>query len=88
MPVVEDIDEWKAVGEWMWENKDFYNGLSVLPYFGGNYKQAPFETITEEEYISRIENIKELDLTKVVEEDDNVQFNLVAACAGGACSVE
>ena len=33
----------------MWKNREFYNGLSVLPYFGGNYVQAPFEDITKDE---------------------------------------
>ena len=30
------------------DNKNTYNGLSVLPYDGGSYIQAPFEEITEE----------------------------------------
>ena len=81
------VDEWQAVGEWMWENKEFYNGLSVLPYFGGTYKQAPFEDITKEEYEKRIALVKELDLTKVIEVDDNVEFGQTNACAGGACEV-
>jgi ribonucleoside-triphosphate reductase len=80
--------EWDAVGEWMWENREFYNGLSVLPYFGGSYKQAPFEDITKEEYETRISALKDLDLTKVMEIDDNVEFGQTAACAGGACAVE
>ena len=42
--------EWEAAGHWMWDNKKFYNGLSVLPYDGGSYTQAPFEDITEEQY--------------------------------------
>ena len=37
--------EWEAVGEWMWINREYYNGLSVLPYNGGTYMQAPFEDI-------------------------------------------
>jgi ribonucleoside-diphosphate reductase alpha chain len=81
-------DEWPSVGQWMWENREFYNGLSVLNYWGGSYSQAPFEDITEEEYNSRIVKLKELDLTKVTEKDDNVEFGQVAACAGGACSVD
>jgi len=81
-------DEWPTVGEWMWNERDHYNGLSVLPYFGGSYKQAPFEDITEEEYNSRIGHLKSLDLTKVMEIDDNVEFGQTAACAGGACAIE
>jgi len=40
-------DEWEVVGDWMWENREHYNGLSVLPYFGGNYVQAPFSDLTK-----------------------------------------
>jgi len=90
-PVIDEGDghtEWQAVGTWMWENRESYNGLSVLPYFGGSYQQAPFEDITEEEYNKRIATLHSLDLTKVMEIDDNVEFGQVAACAGGACSIE
>ena len=82
------IDEWETVGMWMWENRDVYNGLSVLPYFGGSYQQAPFEDISEEEYNKRLSSLKEIDLTKVMEIDDNVEFAQTAACAGGACAIE
>ena len=84
----EKFDEWEVVGEWMWENRDVYNGLSVLPYFGGSYLQAPFSDITEEEYNKRLSSLKEIDLTKVMEIDDNVEFSQIASCAGGACSIE
>ena len=46
-------DEWEPVGEWMWENKNNYNGLSVLPYDGGTYVQAPFEDCDEDTYNKR-----------------------------------
>ena len=81
-------DEWGVVGYWMWENREFYNGLSVLPYWGGSYQQAPFEDITEEEYNKRIVTLKELDLTNVTEAEDNVEFSQTAACAGGACAID
>ena len=78
---------WEEVGQWMWDNRAHYNGLSVLPFFGGTYKQAPFEDITEEEYNARINTLKSIDLTKVMEMDDSVDFGQVAACAGGACEI-
>jgi len=81
-------DEWEVVGQWMWDNREVYNGLSVLPYFGGTYKQAPFEDITEEEYNNRIAHLTSVDLTKVIEQDDSVDFGQVAACAGGACEIQ
>ena len=78
---------WEEVGQWMWNNRAHYNGLSVLPFFGGTYKQSPFEDITEEEYNARINTLKSIDLTKVMEMDDSVDFGQVAACAGGACEI-
>ena len=75
-------NEWEVVGEWMWTNRDVYNGLSVLPFFGGSYLQAPFEDITEEEYNKRISSIHSVDLTKVIEMDDTVDFGQIAACSG------
>ena len=80
--------EWETVGDWMWRHQEFYNGLSVLPAFDHTYKQAPFEDITEEEYNKRINSLKAIDLTKVMELDDTVDFGQVAACAGGACEIQ
>ncbi len=81
-------DEWEVVGEWMWTNREVYNGLSVLPYFGGSYLQAPFSDITEIEYNERIKSIKSVDLTQVKEIDDNVEFGQTNACSGGSCAIE
>lgn len=80
--------EWEEVGQWMWDNREFYNGLSVLPFWGGTYKQAPFEDITEEQYNEKLSHLTSVDLTKVIEQDDTVDFGQVAACAGGACEVQ
>jgi len=80
-------DEWEVIGQWMWDNREVYNGLSVLPYFGGSYKQAPFEDITKEQYEEKIISLQSVDLTKVTELDDSVDFGQVAACAGGACEI-
>jgi ribonucleoside-triphosphate reductase len=79
--------EWPTVGDWMWTHRDVYNGLSVLPYWDHTYQQAPFEDITEEEYNKRIDTLHTLDLTKVTELDDSVDFGQIAACAGGACEI-
>jgi ribonucleoside-diphosphate reductase alpha chain len=80
--------EWETVGDWMWNEQEHYNGLSVLPAFDHTYKQAPFEDITEDEYNARINTLKAIDLNKVMEIDDNVEFSQVAACAGGACEIQ
>jgi ribonucleoside-diphosphate reductase alpha chain len=80
--------EWNAVGEWMWENKDFYNGLSVLPYDGGTYIQAPFEDCTKEKYEELMKTLNEVDLSKVIEHDDMTDLSGELACAGGACEIK
>jgi ribonucleoside-diphosphate reductase alpha chain len=79
--------EWDNVGEWMWENRSCYNGLSVLPYDGGTYKQAPFEDCNREEYERLRETLQKVDLTKVVEASDNTNLTGELACAGGSCEI-
>lgn len=81
------IDEWEVVGKWMWENRDVYNGLSVLNYDNGSYVQAPFEEMTKEQYEEKVNYLHNIDLSKVLELDDVVNFGQVAACAGGACEI-
>jgi ribonucleoside-diphosphate reductase alpha chain len=80
--------EWKAVGEWMWENKEFYNGLSVLPYDGGTYIQAPFEDCTKEKYEELMKTLNDVDLSKIIEMEDTTDLSGELACAGGACEVK
>jgi ribonucleoside-triphosphate reductase len=80
--------EWEKVGEWMWENRKHYNGLSVLPYNGGTYKQAPFEDCDKLEYDRMMSTLQEVDLTKIIEIDDNTNLSGEIACAGGACEVK
>jgi ribonucleoside-diphosphate reductase alpha chain len=80
-------DEWDLVGDWMWKNRKFYNGLSVLPYNGGTYTQAPFEDCTKEDFERLSMTLKNVDLTKVIELQDNTDLRGEAACAGGACEI-
>ena len=80
-------DEWESVGEWMWENREHYNGLSVLPHSDHTYKQAPFEDCTEEVYNELMKSLSSVDLTKVVELDDNTDLKGEVACGGGACEI-
>ena len=81
-------DEWDMVGEWLWENRKFYNGVAVLPYDNGSYTQAPFEDCTKEKYEELMKSLTNIDLSKVVEMTDNTNLQDQAACAGGACEVK
>ena len=80
--------EWQDVGNWMWENRDNYNGLSVLPYDGGSYVQAPFEDCSKETYEVMFSKLKNINLDDVVEVSDNTDLSGEVACAGGACEVD
>lgn len=79
--------EWEECGEWMWKNREHYNGLAVLPYDNHSYIQAPFTTCTKEEYEKVIKHLHEVDLTKVIEFEDNTSLMEQAACAGGSCEL-
>jgi len=81
-------DEWDLVGEWMWHNRKFYNGLSVLPYDGGSYIQAPFEDCSETTYNKMMGSLQSIDLSKVVEMTDETDLKGELACAGGNCEVK
>lgn len=81
-------DEWGDVRKWMWENRGYYNGLSVLPYSGGSYKQAPFEDCTKQVYESLIGSLVEVDLNNVFEDEDGTDLMGEIACAGGACEIK
>ena len=80
-------EEWEAAGNWMWDNREYYNGLSVLPYNGGTYVQAPLQNITKKEYETLLKTLINVDLTKVIETEDNTDLSGELACAGGACEI-
>ena len=80
-------EEWEEVGKWMWQNREYYNGIAVLPYFGGNYKQAPFEDIDKETFEGMFIKLKEVDLSNVVEIIDNTNLTGELACAGNNCEI-
>ena len=80
-------DEWEQVGEWMWNNKKFYNGLSVLPYDGGTYVQAPFEDCTKETYETMMAHLHNIDLTQIREVSDNTDLTGEIACGADGCVI-
>lgn len=80
--------EWDEVGDWMWENKDVYNGISVLPYSDHTYRQTPFEDITEDEYNILSKHLTNIDLSRATEVEDNTDLTGELSCAGGACEVD
>ena len=71
----------------MWETQDTFNGLSVPPFSDHTYTQAPFETITEEQFNEMVSHLHKVDLSKVVEFEDNTVLGENLACAGNNCEI-
>jgi ribonucleoside-diphosphate reductase alpha chain len=80
-------DEWDTVGDWLYENREYFTALSFLPEDLGSYKQPPFETITKEEFETAISSLHNVDLTKVIEMDDMTSLMDQQACAGSSCEI-
>jgi len=86
--VIYKVNEWPSVGEWMWNNRETFNGISVLPYDGGTYIQAPFTDCSKETYEKMMESLTNIDLTKVIEMKDNTNLSGEAACSAGGCEID
>jgi ribonucleoside-diphosphate reductase alpha chain len=82
-------NEWELVGEWMWENRNNYNGLAVIPFSEDDHThvQMPFEEIDETEFNIMSEKLKEIDITQIKENGDYTDLQGEAACAAGACEI-
>jgi len=79
--------EWDIVGDWIYKNKEYFTALSFLPEDLGTYVQAPFETITKEEYEEAVKSLNNIDLTKVIEMTDNTSVQSELACSSGGCEI-
>ena len=79
--------EWSVVGDWIYKNKEYFTALSFLPEDLGTYVQAPFETITKEEYEEAVKSLNSIDLTKVMEMTDNTSVQSELACSSGGCEI-
>lgn len=80
--------EWDELIDGLWAMRADLSGISVYPYDTGSYTQPPFKAISEERYHEMAALVREVDLSKVVELDDYVEFESLAACAGGSCDLD
>lgn len=83
-------DEWDEVGEWVYENFDRICGLSFLPYDGGSYKQAPYETIDAEEYQqykALVPDSVDWHELQRYEHEDTTTGSQSLACVAGGCDI-
>lgn len=82
--------EWPLVGGWVYENFDAISGVSFLPYSDHSYRQAPYQEISEEEYIklkARMPKAIQWELLSEFEDSDQTSGSQTFACSGDACEV-
>ncbi len=80
-------DEWREVGDWMWQNRAFYNGIAVLPFEGGSYVQAPFEEIDADRFSELRERVQTIDLSEVMADQEEPNRIDQIACGGNECEI-
>jgi ribonucleoside-diphosphate reductase alpha chain len=83
-------DEWDEVEAFIWANRDFFTGISLLQDAGDKaYAQAPREEVSTEADIARWNSLqpRPVDYTQMREESDETELKLTVACAGGACEI-
>lgn len=83
-------EEWMDVGAWVYEHFNEVCGVSFLPFSDHNYKQAPYQDCTKEEYENILKKMpKNIDWSelKLYEKEDNTAGNQTYACSGTSCEV-
>lgn len=84
---VEEPD-WPKVGAWVWEHFDELSGVSFLPFDGGNYRQSPYQDMTEQEYEAMLKLMPgPINWNEFKEVDDNVEGAQTLACTAGHCEL-
>lgn len=83
--------EWLQVGAWVYENFDIVSGVSFLPHSNHTYRQAPYQEITEEEYLKFKEDFDKINfdwsLLSDYEKEDHTAGNKELACVAGICDI-
>lgn len=79
--------EWPEVGAFVWKHFDEMSGVSFLPYDGGTYRQAPYETCTKEEYETLLAKMPVIHWEELRETTDNVEGAQMLACVAGICEI-
>src|SRR5581483_2170237 len=77
-------NEWIEVASWLYKNWDIIGGLSFLPRDNHVYQLAPYEEITEAQYVELSKRFKNLDFSKIMtyERQDETEVKKELACAG------
>jgi ribonucleoside-triphosphate reductase len=83
-------EEWDEVAEFIWANRRFFTGISLLQDAGDKaYAQAPREEVTTEADVHKWNALRpyRVDYTLMREDSDQTELKQTVACAGGACEL-
>lgn len=83
-------NEFLQVAAWMWENFDVMSGISLLPFDGGVYQQAPYQEITQDKYNQLSGEMPVFNWEEQASFEHNSDSTLGSqelACAGGSCEL-
>lgn len=83
-------EEWDEVGNWVYDNFDEVSGVSFLPHTEHTYQQAPYQDLTEQEYVDwtyRMPTNVPWHLLKSYELEDSTTSAQDLACVAGSCDV-
>lgn len=78
-----------TMGQWVRDNFNTIGGIAFLPTDTGSYKQAPYEDISEAEYLLKVQAFPEIDWTKLkdFEKVDSTVGQQELACSAGVCAI-
>jgi ribonucleoside-diphosphate reductase alpha chain len=91
--VLVNEDEWDKVVNYLYENRNQFTAVSLLPKTGDKiYKQAPMEAILNKEdektFNKLTKELSRVDYTKLEELHDETKPQDEIACGGGACEIK
>jgi ribonucleoside-diphosphate reductase alpha chain len=84
-------DEWMEVGAWVYKHFDEVSGISFLPHSEHSYRQAPYQQVTETEYLELLakmpSSIRWEDLSFYETEDGTSGTQTLACTSDGNCEI-
>lgn len=73
--------------KWVSDNFEYIGGISFLPANDAVYEQMPFEEISRSEYVAMLNELPDIDFSKIVEyeAEDLTESAQELACSAGVC---
>lgn len=80
-------DEWREVGQWVWDNWDDVTGIAFLPHSDTVYPLAPLEEISREEWEVHVACFPVIDWSEFRDDSGEDNTRMEFACTAGGCEI-